>query len=206
MIGLLIAVSVLLLAVTALGIVGLASLVQQRTKQIGIRRALGATRGQILRYFQTENFLLATLGIVLGMLLAFGINQWLMGSYELPRLPWYYLPVGAAALWGLGQSPCSAGPARRCGAARRGHAHGLMFPSSEAFDESVMPPFCSPCPLRPSRPSRSAAAGRPGPSGHHRRARCGAVRCLQPLRRSGAAGACRVLDPAVEFTTTPAVT
>lgn len=116
MIGLLIAVSVLLLAVTALGIVGLASFwVQQRTKQIGIRRALGATRGQILHYFQTENFLLATLGIVIGMVLAFGINQWLMASYELPRLPWYYLPVGAAALWVLGQLSVL-GPALRAAA------------------------------------------------------------------------------------------
>src|SRR5690606_6198501 len=58
-----------LLFITSLGIVGLASFwVQQRTKQIGVRRALGATRGQILRYFQTENFLLATIGIVLDML------------------------------------------------------------------------------------------------------------------------------------------
>lgn len=93
-----------LLIVTALGIVGLASFwVQQRTRQIGVRRALGATRGQILRYFQIENFLIATTGIVLGMLLAFGINQFLMTQYELPRLPWYYLPVGALVLWVLGQ-------------------------------------------------------------------------------------------------------
>lgn len=104
MIGLLLVVSALLLLVTALGIVGLASFwVQQRTKQIGIRRALGATRGQILRYFQTENFLLASIGIVLGMLLAFAINQMLMGKYALPRLPWQYLPLGALALWLLGQ-------------------------------------------------------------------------------------------------------
>ena len=101
---LLVAVCIALLVVTALGIVGLASFwVQQRTKQIGIRRALGATRAQILRYFQTENFLLATIGIVLGMLLAYAINQLLMGKYELPRLPLLYLPVGAVALWLLGQ-------------------------------------------------------------------------------------------------------
>ncbi|WP_242101667.1 MULTISPECIES: FtsX-like permease family protein [unclassified Lysobacter] len=101
---LLVAVCIALLVVTALGIVGLASFwVQQRTKQIGVRRALGATRAQILRYFQTENFLLATLGIVLGMLLAYAINQLLMGKYELPRLPLLYLPVGAVALWLLGQ-------------------------------------------------------------------------------------------------------
>ncbi|RYZ70302.1 MAG: FtsX-like permease family protein, partial [Lysobacteraceae bacterium] len=96
MMWMLVAVIVALLVVTALGIVGLASFwVQQRTKQIGVRRALGATRGQILRYFQTENFLLASIGIVLGMLLAYAINQLLMGKYELPRLPLYYLPVGA---------------------------------------------------------------------------------------------------------------
>jgi putative ABC transport system permease protein len=110
---LLITVCIALLVVTALGIVGLASFwVQQRTKQIGIRRALGATRGQILRYFQTENVLLATLGIVLGMLLAYGINMLLMQHYELPRLPAIYLPVGAIALWLLGQIAVF-GPARR---------------------------------------------------------------------------------------------
>ena len=106
-------VCVALLLVTALGIIGLASFwVQQRTKQIGVRRALGATRGQILRYFQTENFLLASIGIGLGMLLAFAINQLLMGKYEMARLPLFYLPAGAVLLWGLGQLAVFA-PARR---------------------------------------------------------------------------------------------
>ena len=110
---LLVAVIVALLVVTALGIVGLASFwVAQRTKQIGVRRALGATRGQVLRYFQTENFLLATVGIALGMLMAYGINLMLMDRYELPRLPAMYLPVGAVALWLLGQVAVF-GPARK---------------------------------------------------------------------------------------------
>lgn len=101
---LLVVVCIALLVVTALGIVGLASFwVQQRNKQIGIRRALGATRAQILRYFQVENFLLATMGIALGMLLAYGLNQLLMSRYELGRLPLMYLPIGAIALWLLGQ-------------------------------------------------------------------------------------------------------
>lgn len=109
----LVAVIVALLVVTALGIVGLASFwVQQRTRQIGVRRALGATKGQILRYFQVENFLLATLGIVLGMTLAFGTNQLLMAKYELPRLPLFYLPLGALTLWLLGQIAVF-GPARK---------------------------------------------------------------------------------------------
>ncbi len=105
-----------LLAVTAFGIVGLASFwVQQRTRMIGTRRAMGATQGQILRYFQTENFLLTTLGIVLGMAAAYGISLLLMRSYELPRLPLVYLPVGAVALWLLGQIAVWA-PARRAAA------------------------------------------------------------------------------------------
>jgi putative ABC transport system permease protein len=116
MVNLLVTVCIALLVVTALGIVGLASFwVQQRSKQIGIRRALGATRGQILRYFQTENFLLATLGIVLGMLAAYAINLALMNMYELPRMPLLYLPLGAVLLWMLGQIAVF-GPARRAAA------------------------------------------------------------------------------------------
>jgi putative ABC transport system permease protein len=101
---LLVGVSIALLIITALGVVGLASFwVQQRTRQIGIRRALGATRSDILRYFQTENFILATLGIVLGMGLAYAINLWLMQKYQVNRLPAEFLPFGALLLWMLGQ-------------------------------------------------------------------------------------------------------
>lgn len=115
-------VCVALLVVTAFGIVGLASFwVQQRTRMIGTRRALGATRGQILRYFQTENLLLTTAGIAVGMLGAFAINQWLMTQYELPRLPALYLPLGALLLWALGQIAVLA-PARRAAALPPAHA------------------------------------------------------------------------------------
>lgn len=116
MAGILIVVCAALLVVTALGIVGVASFwVQQRTRQIGIRRALGATRRQILHYFQLENFILASLGVVLGMLFAHTINLLLMSRYELPRLPLWYLPVGAVTLWLLGQISVL-GPALRASA------------------------------------------------------------------------------------------
>lgn len=104
MTGLLLGVIMALLLVTGLGIVGLGSFwVGQRRKQIGIRRAMGATRANILHYFQTENFLLATLGIAFGMILTYGLNLFLMQHYEIPRLPWIYLPIGAVALWVIGQ-------------------------------------------------------------------------------------------------------
>jgi putative ABC transport system permease protein len=113
MIGLLLASALGLLFVTALGITGLANFwVQQRTRQIGIRRAIGATRTDILRYFQGENFLIVGAGIVIGLLLAILLNRVLMEHYELPSLPLFYLPVSAAVLWALGQLAVL-GPAMR---------------------------------------------------------------------------------------------
>lgn len=116
MIALLIGASIGLLFVTALGITGLASFwVQQRKRSIGIRRAVGATRRDILRYFQTENFLIVSSGIVPGALLAYALNMVLMEHYEQPRLPLAYLAIGAAALWLLGQLAVL-GPALRAAA------------------------------------------------------------------------------------------
>ncbi|WP_333677353.1 FtsX-like permease family protein [Dyella sp.] len=104
MIALLMAAALGLLIVTALGIAGLASFwVQQRRRSIGIRRAVGATQGDILRYFQFENFLIVSTGVALGVLLAYGLNMLLMLHYEQPRLPVLYLAIGALALGLLGQ-------------------------------------------------------------------------------------------------------
>jgi putative ABC transport system permease protein len=93
-----------LLGVTALGIVGMASFwVAQRTRQIGTRRALGASRFDILRYFQTENFIITTMGLIAGGVLAYAFSLWMMQTYQSPRLPWYYVPIGFVCLWTLGQ-------------------------------------------------------------------------------------------------------
>ncbi|MEZ5461317.1 ABC transporter permease [Dokdonella sp.] len=106
-------VIVALLGITALGIVGMASFwVAQRTRQIGTRRALGASRKNILRYFQTENFIITTLGLVVGAVLAYAFSLWMMQTYQSPRLPWYYVPVGFICLWALGQLAVL-GPAMR---------------------------------------------------------------------------------------------
>lgn len=94
----------LLLLATAGGIMGLSSFwVSQRRKQIGIRRSLGATTGDILGYFHAENFLIVSGGIVLGALLAFFANLGLMHVFELPRMPLYVPLLGALLLWLLGQ-------------------------------------------------------------------------------------------------------
>lgn len=97
-------VSLVVLIVTLAGIMGMTSYwVQQRTRQIGIHRALGARRRDILRDLQWENLLVVGVGVVLGLLAAYAVNLWLMRHYELSRLPWQYLPFGAVLLLALGQ-------------------------------------------------------------------------------------------------------
>jgi putative ABC transport system permease protein len=97
-------VTLAVIVVTAIGIMGLTGFwVQRRTRQIGIQRALGARRGQVLRYFMLENLLIAGAGVVIGMALAYVANGMLMRYYELPHLPWNYLPVGGLVVLVLGQ-------------------------------------------------------------------------------------------------------
>jgi putative ABC transport system permease protein len=101
--NMLIAVTIGLLLVTASGIVGVASLwVSQRRKQIGVRRALGAKRRDIVRYFVTENLLITTAGIAAGLAMAVGLNLFLVSKLELARLPVAYLVGGMIAVWALG--------------------------------------------------------------------------------------------------------
>jgi putative ABC transport system permease protein len=106
-------ICLILLSVTAAGIVGLTSLwVGQRTRQIGVRRAIGARKIDILRYFQLENLLIAAGGAVVGSLFAFGLSEWLMRHYEMTRLPPFYVALGVVAMLVLGQAAVLV-PARR---------------------------------------------------------------------------------------------
>ncbi len=106
----------LMVSVTALGIVGLASFhVSVRRKQIGTRRAVGARRIDIIRYFMLENWLLTTGGVIIGSVLAFAFGQWLSSAYSLPRLPPIYVVGGVVVLWILGQLAAFL-PARRAAA------------------------------------------------------------------------------------------
>ena len=94
----------LLLAIAALGIFGLATFnVSTRTKQIGIRRAVGARQRDIIQHFMVENGLITSAGIVLGCALALGVGYELSLYYHLPRLDLYYLVGGILVLWAIGQ-------------------------------------------------------------------------------------------------------
>lgn len=114
--GMLLAVAIGLLVVTGSGIVGVASLwVGQRKKQIGVRRALGAGRLDILRYFVTENLMITTVGVAVGAALAIALDVFLARKLGMARLPVGYIAGSVVALWALGIAAVL-GPAWRAAA------------------------------------------------------------------------------------------
>jgi putative ABC transport system permease protein len=103
----------LLIVITSLGIVGLASFsVNRRTRQIGTRRALGASKLAILRYFMTENFLISLVGVLIGAALTVGLNIIMIETFSLTRITWYLVPVAMLMLLAVGQMAVF-GPAKR---------------------------------------------------------------------------------------------
>jgi putative ABC transport system permease protein len=95
--------AVFVLLVTVVGIVGLAAFnVATRTKQLGTRRAIGARKFHILRYFLVENWLTTTCGVVLGCILALIAGVQLSRMFQMPQLPLYYLVGGVLLLWIVG--------------------------------------------------------------------------------------------------------
>lgn len=109
----LLTVSALLLLITASGVVGMSSLwVAQRKKQIGIRRALGARQIDIVRYFISENILITSFGVSLGLGLALALNHILVRQLEMSHLPLAFL-LAASVLFLLLGVMAALGPALR---------------------------------------------------------------------------------------------
>ncbi|MCF7515661.1 ABC transporter permease (plasmid) [Pseudoalteromonas piscicida] len=98
------AVIAALACVTMLGIFGQARYtVHKRRKQIGTRRALGATQADILRYFMIENAVVSLFGITLGIIIAITANIYLVNYFGLTSVPGDYLIVGAIIMLVAGQ-------------------------------------------------------------------------------------------------------
>ena len=102
-IGAMTAVIVLLIIVTGLGIVGVTSFsVTERRKQIGTRRALGATKQAILRHFLLENWIITNSGLILGIVLAYALNYAMVTSTDAVKLDWRFVVGGVVLLWAQG--------------------------------------------------------------------------------------------------------
>lgn len=93
---------VLLLLITSLGLTGMVMFnIQRRTKQIGTRRALGATKHDILSLFLVENYIICIVGGAIGGLLAILLGQQLMQHYALPSLEWSYPVITIMGLFAV---------------------------------------------------------------------------------------------------------
>jgi putative ABC transport system permease protein len=107
------AVMFLLVFVTALGIVGITSFsVAERQRQIGTRRALGATQTDILRHFLLENWMITSIGAGFGLVLAYALNFGLVNLVQGAKLDGWILAAGVGLLWLTGLA-AALGPALR---------------------------------------------------------------------------------------------
>ncbi|HYC58269.1 MAG TPA: FtsX-like permease family protein [Thermoanaerobaculia bacterium] len=94
---------IVLIFITGLGIVGITSLaVSERTRQIGTRRALGATRADILKHFLAENWLVTSAGLILGVVATYALNFALVSKLTDVKMPWYLVGIGIVMLWAIG--------------------------------------------------------------------------------------------------------
>lgn len=99
-VALLLAATSAFLGVTAIGIFGLSFFwVRKRTAAIGIRRALGAGRGTVVRWLLLENAVVVIAGNAAGALCALAANRWLVAHSGMPPLPATYLAAALAATW-----------------------------------------------------------------------------------------------------------
>lgn len=93
-------VIVLIVLVTGLGIVGVTAFsVTERRKQIGTRRALGATKAAVLRYFLLENWIVTNAGLILGVAAAYGLNVLLVTKAAGAKLDWRFVAAAVVLLW-----------------------------------------------------------------------------------------------------------
>ncbi len=70
--------------------------VTERTREIGVRKAVGARRGHIMQQFVIEAITLALVGGVIGIFLGFGVGQ--LAAKLIPNWPGAFVPAWAVVL------------------------------------------------------------------------------------------------------------
>ena len=90
--------------------------VVERTREIGVRRALGATKKNIRRQFLTEAMLLSFGGGFVGVLLGYGISKGIAAAFPLPTLVRPSLVISGLAIAVVTGALAGVFPARRAAA------------------------------------------------------------------------------------------
>lgn len=104
MVGMLVVIITVLVFITALGIAGMAIFnVNRRRKQIGTRRALGASKVAILGYFMTESAIYSVIGIIIGVGLSFVLNNYLIEFLSSSALSLNYIVATVVGVIIVGQ-------------------------------------------------------------------------------------------------------
>ena len=98
------ALAVVAVIVAALGIVNTLTMsVVERIREIGVLRAIGMTRRQVLRMVVVEAWILGVVGVVLGSVAGLAAGALLLqlggGFGGVGEIPWW--PIGVAAVLGL---------------------------------------------------------------------------------------------------------
>jgi putative ABC transport system permease protein len=97
-------VSICLTVITVFGIMGQAKFnISRRTKQIGTRRALGASKNQVITYFMLENAIISTIGVFIGIVAAIILNNQFVELLSLSPVPANFLFSGGILIILLGQ-------------------------------------------------------------------------------------------------------
>lgn len=123
---------------TGTGVHGLASFwVRKRYPQIGIRRALGARRRDVISFFMIENLMLTFVGALAGSVLALALNVWVSRYYEVPRIDPGYLVQGVGLVFALGQLAAWVPGAGGARGPRGGSQQYLMDPKGDLVSLAV---------------------------------------------------------------------
>ncbi|MDD5557191.1 MAG: ABC transporter permease [bacterium] len=75
--------------------------IAERTREIGILRALGATRGRIVRMVAAESLILCAMGVAAGFAIAVGVRFWLAASHPLLTMEITAAGLARAAALGI---------------------------------------------------------------------------------------------------------
>jgi putative ABC transport system permease protein len=118
LLGLVTALLALAIVIALLGIANtLALSIVERTRELGLLRAIGMRRGQLAQMIAAESLIIAAIGAVLGIVLGLGLGAALAYAVTRGQQPTVVVPAAQLALFAvaavLAGVVASAAPARR---------------------------------------------------------------------------------------------